>query len=517
MPTSFSRARLGVAVVTAFACGLLFASSLDLTRFGFAQEGSKGAKPSTSQVQSLAETGNAFEAIADHVTPSVVSIQTTRVASARQRGTRPDIEEFFRNFQPSPQERAPQEASGTGFIVSKDGYILTNNHVVADADKVTVTMLDKRVFEAKVVGRDPTTDVAVIKIDGSNLPTIALGDDNNARVGQWVVAIGNPLGLDFTVTAGIISAKGRPLQGLLGTRGYEITDYIQTDAAINPGNSGGPLVNIRGEVIGVNSAIASNTGFYAGYGFAIPVTLAKQVMDDLIRYGKVRRAVMGVAIANATAVEAKAAGMKEVTGVYVRSFSTDTDSPAKEAGVQPGDVIVSADGKPTDRVSTLQRIIRARKPGETVTLEVMRFGEKKTIRVKLVEVDETPQVASAEAPASVAPASAGRRFDKLGITVEPVSPALVSRARVEEPYRQGLMVSEVNVTGPAYRRVAADNTILVQVLNPGPRRDLRTPADLEAVLSRLKAGDVVTFLAYDVPRGPGDKGQAHALSLQVGG
>ena len=517
MPTSFSRTRVGVAAAIAFVCGLLFASGFDLTRFGFAQEGSKGAKPSSSQVQSLAETGNAFEAIADHVTPSVVSIQTTRVASSRQRGGRPDIEEFFRNFQPQPQERAPQEASGTGFIVSKDGYILTNNHVVADADKVTVTMLDKRVFEAKVVGRDPTTDVAVIKIDGTNLPATTLGDDNNARVGQWVVAIGNPLGLDFTVTAGIISAKGRPLQGLLGTRGYEITDYIQTDAAINPGNSGGPLVNIRGEVIGVNSAIASSTGFYAGYGFAIPVTLAKQVMDDLIRYGKVRRAVMGVSIANATAVEAKAAGMKEVTGVFVRSFSTDTDSPAKEAGVQPGDVIVSADGKPTDRVSTLQRIIRAHKPGETVTLEVMRFGEKKTFRVKLVEVDETPQVASAETPASVAPASEGRRFDKLGISVEPVSPALVSRARVAEPYRQGLMVSEVNVTGPAYRRVAADNTILVQVLNPGPRRDLRTPADLEAVLSGLKPGDVVTFLAYDVPRGPDDKGQAHALSLQVGG
>ena len=517
MPTNFSRVRLGVAVVIAFVCGLFFASGLDLTRFGFAQEGSKGSKPSSSQVQSLAETGNAFEAIADHVTPSVVSIQTTRVASSRQRGGRPEIEEFFRNFQPSPQERAPQEASGTGFIVSKDGYILTNNHVVADADKLTVTMLDKRVFEAKVIGRDPTTDVAVIKIDGGNLPTITLGDDNNARVGQWVVAIGNPLGLDFTVTAGIISAKGRPLQGLLGTRGYEITDYIQTDAAINPGNSGGPLVNIRGEVIGVNSAIASSTGFYAGYGFAIPVTLAKQVMDDLIRYGKVRRAVMGVAIANATAVEAKAAGMKEVTGVYVRSFSTDTDSPAKEAGVQPGDVIVSADGKPTDRVSTLQRIIRARKPGETVTLEVMRFGEKKTFKVKLVEVDDTPQVASAEVPASVVPASEGRRFDKLGITVERVSPALVSRARVAEPYRQGLMVSEVNVTGPAYRRVAADNTILVSVLNPAPRRELRSPADLEAVLSRLKPGDVVTFLAYDVPRGPDDKGQTHALSLQVGG
>jgi serine protease Do len=517
MPTSFSRGRLGAAVVTAFACGLLFASGFDLTRFSFAQDQSKGGKVASSEVQSLAETGSAFEAIADHVTPSVVSIQTTRVASSRQRSGRPDIEEFFRNFQPAPQDRAPQEGSGTGFIVSKDGYILTNNHVVADADKVTVTLLDKRVFEAKVVGRDPTTDVAVIKIDGTNLPVTALGDDNKARVGQWVVAIGNPLGLDFTVTAGIISAKGRPLTGLLGTRGYEITDYIQTDAAINPGNSGGPLVNIRGEVIGINSAIASSTGFYAGYGFAIPVTLAKQVMDDLIRYGKVRRAVMGVAIANATAVEAKAAGMKEVTGVYVRSFSTESESPAKDAGVQPGDVIISADGKPADRVSTLQRIIRTHKPGETVTLEVMRFGEKKTFKVKLVAAPDGPQVASAEEPASVLPASEGRRFDKLGITVEPVSPALVTRARVAEPYRKGLLVSEVNVTGPAYRRVDADNTILVQVLNPGPRRDLRTPADLDAVLAGLKKGDVVTFLVYLVPRSEDDKGSTQALSLEVGG
>src|SRR5215212_7525014 len=517
MPTNFSRVRLGAAVVTAFVCGLLFASGFDLTRFGFAQDGSKGAKVASSQVQSLAETGNAFEAIADHVTPSVVSIQTTRVSSARPRGGQPDIEEFFRNFQPRPQERAPQEASGTGFIVSKDGYILTNNHVVADADKVTVTLLDKRVFEAKVIGRDPTTDVAVIKIDGTNLPVTALGDDNNARVGQWVVAIGNPLGLDFTVTAGIISAKGRPLSGLLRSQ-YEITDYIQTDAAINPGNSGGPLVNIRGEVIGINSAIASSTGFYAGYGFAIPVTLAKQVMDDLIKYGKVRRAVMGVSILNATAADTKAAGMNQVTGVFVRSFNPDDgNSPAKEAGVQPGDVIISADGKPADRVSTLQRTIRTHKPGETVTLEVMRFGEKKTFKVKLVEVPETPQVASAEEPTSIVPASEGRRFDKLGITVEPVSPALVTRAKVAEPYSHGLMVSEVNVTGPAYRKVAADNTILVAVLNPAPRRELRTPADLDAVLSRLKSGDVVTFLVYFVPLGPGDKGSAQALSLEVGG
>jgi serine protease Do len=521
MPSSLSRARLGAAVVTAFVCGLLFASGFDLTRFGFAQDG-KAAKVASSQVQSLAETGSAFEAIADHVTPSVVSIQTTRITNARQRGGsgRPDIEEFFRNFQPPSQQREPQEASGTGFIVSKDGYILTNNHVVAEADKVTVTLLDKRTFEAKVIGRDPTTDVAVIKIDGANLPVASLGDDNNARVGQWVVAIGNPLGLDFTVTAGIISAKGRPLQGLLGNRGYEITDYIQTDAAINPGNSGGPLVNIRGEVIGINSAIASSTGFYAGYGFAIPVTLAKQVMDDLIKYGKVRRAVMGVSIMPATPADAKAAGMKEVTGVFVRAFNPDdSNSPAKEAGLQPGDVIVAADGKATDRVSTLQRIIRGHKPGDVVTLDVMRFGEKKSFKVKLIEAPDQSQVAAADdgdSQTQPAAATESRRFDKLGIAVEPVSPTLASRTRMSDVYRRGLMVSEVNVTGPARGKILADNTILLQVLNPGPRRELHTAADLDAVLAGLRKGDVVTFLAYDVPQGPQDRGSTHAVSLEVG-
>jgi serine protease Do len=517
MATQFSRARLGAAVVTAFACGLLFASTFDLTKFGFAQDG-KGAKVASSQVQSLAETGNAFEAIADHVTPSVVSIQTQRVRTNTRtrtpRGQQPGIEEFFRNFEQQQPQQQAQEASGTGFIVSKDGFILTNNHVVADADKVTVTLLDKRSFTAKVIGRDPTTDVAVIKIDGSNLPVAVLGDDNVARVGQWVVAIGNPLGLDFTVTAGIISAKGRPLTGLLQNN-YQITDFIQTDAAINPGNSGGPLVNIRGEVIGINSAIASSTGYYAGYGFAIPVTLAKQVMDDLIAFGKVRRAVIGVQIENATPEDAKAAGLDKVTGVVVRtySFGADSVSPAKNAGIEPADVIIAADGKPTDRVSTLQRIVRSHKPGETLAFDVMHFGKKKTFNVKLAEAPADPQLvaaASGRGGATVEPTSAteSRQFDKIGITVEAMSPELSNK--VDPSARRGLVVSDVNVTGPSYRKVGADQTVLVEVLNPGPRKLLHTTADLDAVLSHMKSGDLVTFSVADI----GVSG-TRAITIQV--
>src|SRR5918912_264255 len=205
-----TRAQFGAAIVIAFLCGLLFASGFDLTRFASAQQSKTTPKPTAQEVKPLADASNAFVSIAEHVTPAVVSIQTEREArrtSPRTRRVPPGFEDFFRQFE--PQREGPVEASGSGFIVSKDGYILTNNHVVADADRVTVSLTDHRVFTAKVVGRDPTTDIAVIKIDGSNLPTVNLGDDNAIRVGEWVLAIGNPLGLDFTVTAGIVSAKGR--------------------------------------------------------------------------------------------------------------------------------------------------------------------------------------------------------------------------------------------------------------------------------------------------------------------
>src|ERR671915_45771 len=403
MSSKLARARVGVAVVTAFVCGLLFASASDLTRFSWAQQGQGSARPSARDVKPLADFGTAFEAIAEHVTPAVVAIQTERVARSSRRnfprGSQPGIEEFFRQFE-SPQQDRLQEGTGSGFIVSRDGYILTNNHVVADADRVTIGLLDKRTFTARVVGRDPTTDIALIKIDATNLPVATLGDDRNARVGQWVLAIGNPLQLDFTVTAGIISSKGRSLRNLLPAR-YAITDYIQTDAAINPGNSGGPLVNIRGEVIGVNSAIASQTGFYAGYGFAIPISLAKQVMEDLIAHGKARRAVLGVAIEDVTANTAQAAGLREIEGVLVQSYSPNEEqSPAARAGIELGDVIVAVDAKPTPRVSTLQRVIRSYKPGQTVPVDVVRFGARRSFRVRLAEApaDDEQEVAAGTGP-----------------------------------------------------------------------------------------------------------------------
>ena len=519
MKRPFARARYGVAVATSFLVGLLFASAFDLTPVGYAQA-QRGTEPRPNQpkeVHQLADVSDAFVSIARDVTPAVVSIQTEREArrattTPRNRGrVPPGLEDFFRQFDPDGgAQRGPVESSGSGFIVSKDGYILTNNHVVDEADRVTVTLTDRRTFQATVVGRDPTTDVAVIKVEGTNLPTTTFGEDDAARVGEWVLAIGNPLGLDFTVTAGIISAKGRggaDLPGLVRSQ-YQIQDYIQTDAAINPGNSGGPLVNIRGEVIGINSAIASQTGYYSGYGFAIPISLARQVMEDLIAHGRVRRAVLGVSIGPVDAVDARAAGLTKIQGAKVGGYSDD-DSPAKRAGVAPGDIIITADGKPVDRVSTLQRIIRAHDPGETVEVEVMRFGAKKTFRIKLAEAPTDEQLV-----ASVEPANDERpgdvSNDKLGISVEPVPADLARQAQISDSER-GLLVTSVSTNGPAYQRLVQGTDVIVGVVNPEPRRTIRTAADLERALGKLGEGDFVSLLVYDI-RGK----QTRVVNLMIG-
>src|SRR5919199_1493329 len=397
---ALARARLGVVAAAAFAGGLVVAAGFNLTPFGYAQQRGEPQKPPAQAVQQMTEASNSFVSIAEHVTPAVVSIQTERGARdiRRPRGQNlpPGLEDFFQQFDPN-RRQPPMEGAGSGFIVSPDGYILTNNHVVADADRVNVTLLDKRVFKAKIVGRDPTTDVALIKIDGSGFPTLPLGDDGNAKSGEWGLASGTPPGLVFAAPAGIISAKGRSgqLRGLYPSQ-YAIVDYLQTDAAINPGNSGGPLVNTRGEVIGINSAIASPTGAYAGYGFAIPISLARSVMDDLIAHGRVERAALGISVRDAGPNDAAYVGLPSARGVLVQDFSDDR-SPAKRVGLQAGDVIIAVDGQPVDYVGQLQERIAFRTPGETVTLDVARKGgARATIRVPLERVGDDGQTASAD-------------------------------------------------------------------------------------------------------------------------
>src|ERR1041384_5981046 len=296
----------------AFVVGLAFASALDLPKRGSAgplaimQQAPRSAVPAAPPPpapRAAGALGARFVAGAEEANPAVVFIRSEIRQRADARRLPPGFDDLFPQFRNRPQI---EEGSGSGFIVSPDGYVLTNNHVVAGATKVTVRLYDRREFTARVIGTDPSTDIAVIKIDAGGLPTVSFGNSDSTRIGEWVLAIGNPLGEDFafTVTAGIGSAKGRLLRGLQQSA-YSIQDFIQTDAAINPGNSGGPLVNVRGDVIGINAAIASETGYFSGYGFAIPINLVRTVMAQLVSKGHVDRAVLGIRINEASQEEAE--------------------------------------------------------------------------------------------------------------------------------------------------------------------------------------------------------------------
>ena len=501
--------KFGGLVALAFALGLLFAGLLDLPNRSSAQEQTHAATtiaqvapPSIPAARPLQELSEAFAAVAEHVKPAVVYIRSQRTEQTTRQRVPPGMERFFPRFRNQPDI---EQGSGSGFIVSPDGYILTNNHVVEGAEVVTVRLLDRREFKAKVIGTDPNTDVAVVKIDAKGLPPIALGNSDDARVGEWVLAIGNPLGegLTFTVTSGIVSAKGRALAGLPGRGQGSIQDFIQTDAAINPGNSGGPLVSVRGEVIGINSAIASETGFYSGYGFAIPINLARTVMNQLIETGSVHRAALGVSIDNVTLNDAAYVGLPEIRGVVVKDIPND-DSPAKAAGIMPGDVIIAVDGKPVERVGQLQQVIGFRKPGDMVKVEVARKGGvRKTFNVKLQALNDQPQLAAADqGDSDEAGATGGSAMNRLGITVEPVTADVAQQLQLPSNMR-GLVVTDVTPGGPSWETLFDDPQrngpdIILSVEG----KPVRTEAELRTALKSEKPGSIVTLGVYN-PRAQG--------------
>jgi len=308
----------------------------------------------------------------------------------------------------------------------------------------------------------------------------------------------------------VISALERPFPTTEGRS----TQVLQTDAAINPGNSGGPLVNSHGDVIGINSAIASGTGYYSGYGFAIPISLAKTVMNDLIQFGRVRRAILGVSISDLRPEDAQAAGLKEIRGALVGGGTPGQTSPAEQAGIEAGDVIVAIDGAPVDRVAQLQRIIRVHKPGETVNVDVMRYGKKHSYKVKLAEAPSESQIANADDENSdssdSSPAAKPASYDKLGISVEPMTTDRASRAEVSDAQR-GLVVMSVDALGPSYQKLFAESDVIVKVLNPMPHA-IRTVSDLDASISKLKSGDVVSLLVYNT-----QAKQSRVVNLRIGG
>jgi serine protease Do len=496
--------KFGGLVTMAFALGLLFAGLLDLPSRSSAQEQARTTAasvitpvqaPAIPQTRMLSELSDAFAAVSEQVRPSVVFIRSQRTEHT-QRRIPPGMEPFFRN---NPHRPDVERGSGSGFIVSADGYILTNNHVVEGADKVTVRLFDRREFEAKVVGADPLTDVALVKINAPKLTPAALGNSDNTRIGDWVLAIGNPLGEEFTftVTSGIISGKGRRLQGLQRSR-LSIGDFIQTDAAINPGNSGGPLVNVRGEVVGINSAIASETGYYSGYGFAIPMNLAKIVMNQLVANGKVQRAALGIEVNDAKENDAAYVGLKEIRGVVINGFPEGSNSPAEKVGMQPGDVIISIDGQRVDYVAQLQQVVGFRKAGDEVKVEVARKGGvRKTFAVRLMAQEDAPrqdQPDQVEEPKQ-APDDAVS-YDELGISAQSVTPSVAQEYELGANIK-GVMVTEVDPNGPSYPELVPPDEGGPEIITAVEGNPIRTEAELRSALKSAGRGAIVTLKVYN--------------------
>lgn len=471
-----------VLVLAGIVIGLILASGLNWTGHLTAdspgqpkgEEGITQTSPGTTNLDGqsiLNALSNAFSDVAEKVTPSVVTISTETVIKGRQ--VSPywfPFDDFF--GQRMPEREFTQQGLGSGVIVQADGVILTNNHVVDKADNIVVKLMDGRQFKAEVKGTDSRTDLAVLKIDASNLPSISIGNSDAVRVGEWVLAVGSPLQEEFahTVTSGIVSAKGRTGVGLTQ---YE--DFIQTDAAINPGNSGGALVNLKGELIGINTAIASRSGGNIGIGFAIPANLASKVMSDILTKGKVVRGWLGVQISNITPDIAKMYGLNNNSeGVFIREVVKD--SPAETAGLQAGDIVLEVSGKKVRNATELSTLIGSTDPRTSVNLKVLRDGKEREINVKLAEFpEEEPAIAGNER----------QNVESLGLRVENVSPEL--RRRYDLSNSEGVVITSV-AQGSVAARVGLQEGDVITRLN---RQNVRSISEFNQVIADLKPGDPV--------------------------
>jgi len=496
-----AKAKIALYTVVAFLFGLGLASGMGWTSASHAMPTvDTQERVSPEAVKPAADLSEAFVNLADAVTPAVVRIESRRPVQTTSRQV-PDVFRRFFDIPEGDQETPPSQgqlAGGSGFIVSNDGYILTNNHVVEGSDQIRVYLPDRRYFDAELIGNDPFTDVAVIKIEaGSPLPTMSFGNSDDVRVGEWVLAIGNPgfgnsTQLDYTVTAGIVSARGRGL-GLLNRdllqdpnygrdqAGFAIEDFIQTDAVINPGNSGGPMVDLQGQVVGINSAIASSTGYYQGYGFAIPINLARRVMQDLIEYGAVKRPLIGVTIQDVSAEDAEVYHLPKVSGVLVQDVRADGPAVGR---LKPEDVIVSLDGDPVGYVAELQAKIAEHHPGDRVTLRVYRDGKPMDITLRL---DEAP---INERPVQTAERTVHAE-ERLGIKVETLDAELADQFRYSEP--GGVVISDVARASPAARRGVVRGAKLVQVNDTR----IATPEDVRRALNEVGPGEIVSLHVED--------------------
>ncbi len=442
-------------------------------------QSSKEWSPPVSEVQTRATavsgitTSTDFSTAAQTAVHSVVHVKT----SVEQGYTMNPFRDFFFGFgQPGMPEMAPRmvQGSGSGVIISEDGYIVTNNHVVENAKEVKVSLNDGREFTAEVIGTDPTTDLAVLKIDASKLPALPFGNSDDVLLGEWVLAVGNPFNLTSTVTAGIISAKGRSINIIDNQSAIEA--FIQTDAAVNPGNSGGALINTSGELIGINTAISTRSGSYEGYSFAIPANIARKVVDDMLRYGVVQRAYLGVNIADVTPELAKEMKLEATQGVYISDVTNN--GAAKKAGMEKGDVIVGAGGKTVKRSSELLEVIASRRPGDKLDVTILREGKTKTFHVVLRNREGNTDVLKKEDL---------ENMQTLGATFE----ALSQDEKRKYGLRGGVRITQVG-NGKLAEAGVPNGFILIK-LNNSP---VNTQADVQSILGSLEPGDGVLLQGY---------------------
>lgn len=445
--------------VLAISLLLLFSSHLVI----FSAEGQ-------SAIQSLSDD---IAEIAEKVGPAVVNIDVVRYIETSPFSFRDPIFEWFFEQHEEFRRRIPQKGAGSGFIVDKEGYILTNEHVIHGAEEIKITLSDGREFTGKVIGSDITSDMAIVKIAANNLPVVELGDSDELRVGEIVIAIGNPYGLEKTVTMGVVSAKGRNISA--GTEDHEYRNLIQTDTAINPGNSGGPLLNTKGEVIGINTAIIP---YAQGIGFAIPINVAKRNLDDLITLGKVRRAWLGVYIQEVTPELAEQFKLDKVEGVLVADVISG--SPAEESGLSRGDIILSVNGKSVNKPEELQDTIRALQIGDKATIKVKRDGKEISFMVKIGEM-----------PADETITTKDKVFtEQTGLKVEEVTPEIARKAGLNRVV--GLVITEV-IPGSSADDMGLRSGDIILEAN---RKEVSTLEAWEDIINTLKPGDTLLLLVF---------------------
>lgn len=463
-----------VFVIIGLILGLGLSANFNLHTQGYTEE----PKISKEAIDILSKTNQAMSEVTAAVKPAVVNISSTKTIKMQGRPSPFFNDPFFRRFfgdefGPSEKPREHKQASlGSGVIVDEDGYILTNSHVIRDADEIKVKLSDKREFKGKVIGIDQKTDIAVIKIDAIHLPVVKFGDSDGLKIGETVIAIGNPFGLNQTVTSGIVSATGRANVGIAD---YE--DFIQTDAAINPGNSGGALVNVRGELIGINTAIFSTSGGYQGIGFAIPSNMAKVVMESLVKKGKVIRGWLGVTIQQITPELAKQFGIKDEKGVLVGDVVED--SPAEKAGIQRGDVVIEYEGKEVGEPTGLRNMVANTRPGKEVTIKLIREGKGKVLKVTIVEL-----------PADMQKLSGTLDNYLKGVYVQNITPEI--KKNLDIPKRvTGVIITDIEDGSPA-GGVLMKNDVILEI----NRKRINNMKDYEAIVSKIKSDQDILLLIY---------------------